>query len=1073
MMIRAGITVLILVLLIMLPALVLRSEPAVLALSHWFVDTFTDLRLELSNPRVRLYEGRLSADEIHLVPKGSPGPALLSILDFQADITLSDFFFARLDDSRMQSSAVVIYVSEGDDIEDPEPMEWLQKITWLPQTLRAETVHVVTVAGNTHVLLLEELQGNRAERYGFRATAIAHYRAEPVRVGVDLSALKSVQYVTGLDIEGWIEDSRVDSRADFVGHLRGTDTEFQYDLNLEAHHPDAAAFIGFQGGWKLKGPIRLSAKMRGDTQSFELEDATFILDNMPAYRFEALGSLLYRGAGDSSIRLQATGDLESLHYLVDWIGPDLAEVGRAQANISVSGSLDALFIDDFNARIENDEGLVIDVGGHIVPGENELTSGMTPDEMVVQARGPNLAVLERWIGTFPYDLGTWRASGKIHGSPQRIAVDDVVLEMGSRDTFALRAEGRVGNITRSGEAGNEDGRVDISEVALSASAYSPDSAHLAALFDRELPPDHAVSASLVVRGDRQKLEAETGEITIETGDLTLRATPIKLVLYPDRENPLQDVVAPFTLEVADSSALSRYTVAEVPALGPVRVSGNLVQDESTFRVDDLALGITGDRIDLQAQGHVADLGGFSGVALSGEFSGLDTRRLLLYLFDELPYDRPLDALQGNFQVAEAGGKWQLTDFHLLSSRSGGPLELEAAGSVRDLTGSRAAEIDASFHARDPALLEAATGFRMNPGEGRLRIRTDRAEIEVLADLRLGDSELEGRASVGRTRGAIDQLSLSVVSPQMRWQDLGLQAEEAGGKSYKPAAQIEQAVDQENTLGDIGENVPDYPVDVVLQVSELLGKQTDIHQLDVHLTSRDKRVTVRRFNADIDGALTHFRGVADFSTAPSAFSVSARALYIPLGELAQRLGIATDVTGDLAIRGGLTAFGDNREALLASLDGSLAFALEDAVIEGAAYDLLATDLLAWIYSGAAGEESTYIDCTMAHFSLEQGVAETGDLYIETEQMVATGEGRFDFPARKMDLKLAPRSKSRVLEVPSSVRISGDFDDLQPHVSPIAAVADASAEVITLIPQLAKKFFGAIGHRKKGKKKPCHR
>jgi hypothetical protein len=193
MMIRLGLTVVILALFIILPALVLRSETAVLALSHWFVDTFTDLRLELSNPRVRLYEGQLSADEIHLIPEGSPGPALLSILDFQADITLSDFFFARLDDSRMQSSGLLVYVSKGDDIEDPEPTEWLQKITWLPQTLRVETVHVVTVAGGTHVLLLEELQGNRTERYGFRATAIAHYRAEPVQVGVDLSALKSMQ----------------------------------------------------------------------------------------------------------------------------------------------------------------------------------------------------------------------------------------------------------------------------------------------------------------------------------------------------------------------------------------------------------------------------------------------------------------------------------------------------------------------------------------------------------------------------------------------------------------------------------------------------------------------------------------------------------------------------------------------------------------------------------------------------------------------------------------------------------------------------------------------------------------
>jgi hypothetical protein len=796
---------------------------------------------------------------------------------------------------------------------------------------------------------------------------------------------------------------------------------------------------------------------------------------MPAYRFEALGNMQYTGAGDNSIRLQATGDMDSLHYLVDWIGPDLAEVGRAQANITLSGSLDALVIDDFRARIENDEGLTIDIGGHIEPGEGGETPAMTQDEVLVDVRGPNLAVLERWIDTVPYDLGAWRASGKIHGGPRQIAIDDLVVELGSRDTLALRAEGRVGSIPwgANDAEGDEDKLAAMEEVTLSVSAYSPDSAHLASLFDRELPTDHEVSASLVLRGDGQKLVADAGEITVASGDLELRATPVSLVAYPGRDNPLQDVAAPFTVEISDSSALSRYTVAEVPALGAVRVSGNLVQEQSIFRVGDLAVSMTGERIDLQSRGHIADLGSLSGVSLSGEFAGLETRRLLLYLFDELTYDRPLDPLQGSFQLSETGGDWHLTDFNLNSSHKDGPLELEATGSLRNLTGSTAADIDSWLYVRDPALLEAATGFRMNPAEGRLKIRSDPAEIEVVADLRLGDSQLEGRASIDRTQGATDKLSLSVVSPQMRWQDLGLQAEEVGGEGYKPAAQVGQAVEQGNTLADIRENVPDYPVDVVLKIGELLGQETSIHHLDVHLTSRDKRVTVRRFNADIDGALAQFRGVADFNVAPPAVSVAARALYIPLGQLAERLGVESDVTGTLAIRGGLTAYGDNKEALLASLDGNLAFALEDAVIEGAAYDLLATDVLAWIYSGAAGEESTYIDCTMADFSLEKGVAETEDLYIETDRMVATGKARFDFPAQKMDLRLDPRSKSRVLEVPSSVRISGEFDDLEPHISPIAAVADVYAEVITLIPQLAMKFFGTIGLDKHGEKKPCQR
>ena len=155
----------------------------------------------------------------------------------------------------------------------------------------------------------------------------------------------------------------------------------------------------------------------------------------------------------------------------------------------------------------------------------------------------------------------------------------------------------------------------------------------------------------------------------------------------------------------------------------------------------------------------------------------------------------------------------------------------------------------------------------------------------------------------------------------------------------------------------------------------------------------------------------------------------------------------------------------------ALDGNLALALEDAVIAGAAYDLLATDLLAWIYSGAAGEESTAVDCTMAHFVFNDGVAKTEDLYIETDKMVATGEAEFDFVREKMDLKLSPRSKSRALEVPHSLSLRGDFDDPHPTISPLRAVADAYAQVITLIPQLTMKLFG-VKLGEKNENQPCH-
>jgi uncharacterized protein involved in outer membrane biogenesis len=141
-----------------------------------------------------------------------------------------------------------------------------------------------------------------------------------------------------------------------------------------------------------------------------------------------------------------------------------------------------------------------------------------------------------------------------------------------------------------------------------------------------------------------------------------------------------------------------------------------------------------------------------------------------------------------------------------------------------------------------------------------------------------------------------------------------------------------------------------------------------------------------------------------------------------------------------------------------------------VIEGAAYDVLATDFFGWIYSGAMMEKYTDIECTMAKFQLNDGVASSDSLYIETDKMLATGEGKFDLVNKKMDVTVTPLSKSRILQVPSSVRLKGSFTKLTPIISPVTAAADAYAQVLTAVPQLAMRLFG-ISQDVEKQQEPC--
>ena len=84
------IAVLLLSVLLALPLLAMRSERALIAISHWAVETFTDYRLNLVHPVLRPFERNVAAAEIHLYPKADDAPPFLTVLDFNGKVIDSE-----------------------------------------------------------------------------------------------------------------------------------------------------------------------------------------------------------------------------------------------------------------------------------------------------------------------------------------------------------------------------------------------------------------------------------------------------------------------------------------------------------------------------------------------------------------------------------------------------------------------------------------------------------------------------------------------------------------------------------------------------------------------------------------------------------------------------------------------------------------------------------------------------------------------------------------------------------------------------------------------------------------------
>ena len=1045
---RRATVALFLIAVIAAPALVLRSQTATLWLVGFALTAFTEQRLELVDPQIALYRGVVSAQELHLYP--SDGPPLLTILELDATISLLDLLRNDLAKSVFRAKSVQIYVSDNDESADPDPMQWMQYANWLPHQLTIEQFHLVSAARELWIFPLKNILGMRLGPADFRISAEADYEGEPLKLQVDLLGVTRQSDFHKLKIKSQIQAPRSGSILGLSGEATASKDQLSYKLQLDAQYEDVSAFLNaVDGTIDLEGKLKISGIVQGNTQGFELSQAQFLLDNMPAYGFEAGGELTYSSAGKSSLRLVAAGEMESLEPLINWLDLDLTALGSAQANITISGEIDQLAVEEFILVTQSEDGLGVNLSGHLKLGDKSA-QGQSPDDQVrVDLHGVSLAVLSRWIGDIPYDTGPWRASGLIHRSQNSAQLNDIIVEAGEENGVQIWANGRIGQVF--GVVGT--GLSAVQDIDLMIRYQVPDSAELATIIGAQVPAYHEVTGHVRLTGSPSELYFSEGTAEVLSSDLEANLTNMSGVLKPDDSNLVSRIYADLDLSFSDTSALSQYLSEPVLSLGELSVSGSLTQSANIYGIANVNATIVGDTVMLTSQGSIDDIATMGGVRLETQFSGMDTRSLLTNYLEEFSYPGQLGALSGSFTLARPKEEWNLTHFSLRNENNES-VQLEVNGSILDVTGLPETVLSANFELRDATLLEALTTLKLKPATGNIDLTAETGRMKFEGQVQLGDSVVTGHGELEHENNAIRGLTIVLESPSILLDDIGMQADQA---SYKPSDKLEE-VNPAANLEQRLQNSPVYPTDFRLKIDHLRGESSDIEDINIHVTGEQKRYTLRQFSARYDNGPAEIRGIIDLNASPPFVSLAGEVLSVPLYRLSDDLGIDFDIEGLLSVRGGLSGRGLSGEELLSSANGSLALALEDIVVEGAAYDVLATDFLAWIYSGAVLEKSTEIDCTMAKFTFKNGVARSDSIFIESRRMVATGKGKLDLPRQKIDITLTPRSKAHRLSIPSSVSFKGDLNDPRTIVSPISATAKASTDLLLLVPRLAMKVFG---------------
>jgi len=579
----------------------------------------------------------------------------------------------------------------------------------------------------------------------------------------------------------------------------------------------------------------------------------------------------------------------------------------------------------------------------------------------------------------------------------------------------------------------------LRELALDLRHAGAGSLHLASedlTLEALMTPNNDGAPAL--RFDRLRLDGTAGDLPalIEAagmdGDIGLR--------LPDRAE-LSGVLA------LDGGRMQLYSGQLVLGGVDYRVAGPvdlLWQDGVlSLRDLDLQLSVPGHRLTGTIQGAVADVGAQRGAIVQLNLEHLEGAALQRILARP-PAVPP--GLTGNvsLRLLKAADVTLARDIEMNLSGDGGlSLHLQGKGRVAPTW---EADLEVDLAASEPATAFGSLGLPLGPerGEGRIRVRERYATL--LGELWRGTSSLQLAVNADLAAGAVEGLRVDLYTPAARLEDFTppdapRDPSATGGRAAAPGAL----------------SLPDWPLVVTLRAGQLRGQRSSLEKVSIEVEADSGDLLLKHFDARYAGGELILRGLAHVEPPPAVLSLGGRGIRVPLGALTQDLGLQQSISGELSFRGALMARGDGIEAWTRTLSGQAGIVISNAVVSGRAYDLLMSNLLAWLVQGS-GERTTTFDCTLLDFDIGDGVAESRSFVVDTARMRAEGRARVDLAGDRIDLRLEPRSKDRLVQFPSAVRLSGPLASPRVDVSGLQATADLSAQALLLLPSLPLKLLG---------------
>lgn len=687
------------------------------------------------------------------------------------------------------------------------------------------------------------------------------------------------------------------------------------------------------------------------------------------------------------------------------------------------------------------------------------------------------------IPTFPItesfpEVGPVAASMRLLFKKDVFHFEDLALALGANGT-EIRIAGSLGHLPR-GPSGL------LTQIDMDVSIRVPTSRGFAELLPSETPEFRKLAGRFEVKGRENLLSLSDIQITAE-GPVGLQAavaggsTVIDLKDDPDvRELALNlDARWPDTKSVYEfvkqEVSTIRMPQIDPPELGPVHVRAILKEAAETFALRDLAASAgEAARPTLRITGSVADLPALAGVNLAGEFN-VDTA--LLLRTDREGVDGDLGSVHGQFELSDADGS---PGFEYLRAKvdDASLLSLSLEGLFDDIEKGDELRFAASLEVPDMAAL----GHRLNFNADSLGSLSYYGELSgskevftATGDLKLGETEISGRYS-GTLAGNKPALKGRIFSPLVRLVDLGMAPEDetlqeaAEVFEKEPTPPSDKWVFDEEPISFEALKLIDLDMDVVLKAVEGVRMEIDEISAKVTLADGDLKVDPLAFNFVGGQAEASLR--ADTREDQPRVHAWLAANNVDLGHLLSQMQVEVPLEGRMDTIVDLSAQGGTPRELASTLDGAIQLAIAEGQVQTGLLSLTTTNPIRWVFSESAREGYSDMNCLIMRFDVEDGLAQSRTLVLDTPNMRAYGRGQIDFRNEFLAIGVEPQAKDkRLIALSTPFAIEGRLADPSIKVGAAGASLRKSGEVLLSPLNLFGSLLPFIGDDGKDGDDPC--